>query len=251
MNIDTYTEILLRVPINQLNRYCSSNKAYQQICSNDHFWQLRTGRDYPNRGNKPEDLTWLEWYQQLSVFLIDLNKFNDDIEESESYYIYEIVPRVLKRIETLVNNSDEDKFHYSDDFNRFYNDFNKTNGYVGIITKSRAIAGTLLFIIKVLLAGDLSFDHHFYDLEWANDFDLIAKSITIDDYILSGRSFVHYLASSDIKVEIEFNVYPVIVDETLNQTKIGKAEKVIKPLDQFDIWTLERVKNYYNAHYAK
>ena len=45
---DLFNEILNRLSVTQLISLCKSNVQFNKLCTDDHFWQLRLQRDYPN-----------------------------------------------------------------------------------------------------------------------------------------------------------------------------------------------------------
>ena len=59
-----YFELLLQADDNDLKNMCSLNKMTGNICRSDYFWKQRSEWKKPHIvANKPEDITWSQWYR--------------------------------------------------------------------------------------------------------------------------------------------------------------------------------------------
>jgi hypothetical protein len=58
------TEIFPRFPLNILNKLCSLNIRFSNICSDDTLWQLKTSNEFPElMTQKPTDSSWNDYYR--------------------------------------------------------------------------------------------------------------------------------------------------------------------------------------------
>ena len=81
---DIQYEILLRSNPKEISKICATSKETQQLCRNEHLWQGKVGNDF-GQLNKPKQLTWYQYYQQL----YRCPQISNTIESLHSFWISE------------------------------------------------------------------------------------------------------------------------------------------------------------------
>ena len=63
---DNIIDILVKTDTSQLSTLCSSHSSINQICNDENFWRLKLNHDF-RLYNKPENLTWKDYYMWLYI----------------------------------------------------------------------------------------------------------------------------------------------------------------------------------------
>lgn len=77
-------EILPKLPIDYLNRLCSTNNRLRNICLNERIWQIKTQNDFPDQVIiKPDTKTWRQYYEYLRNFIrkISVEYYDGHVKE--------------------------------------------------------------------------------------------------------------------------------------------------------------------------
>ena len=71
MNLEHYSpeilisEVLPKFPVSKLRTLCQSNVYYRDLCQDDDLWYYKAKYDYPLALDKPDNLNWYNYYQDL------------------------------------------------------------------------------------------------------------------------------------------------------------------------------------------
>ena len=61
---EVFANIAISLSYNELEQLCRTNPNIRSLCNNDQFWYQRTRQDFRD-SNKPNDLSWKEYYLTL------------------------------------------------------------------------------------------------------------------------------------------------------------------------------------------
>lgn len=243
LSLDSLTDVLLSTPIPDLTSCCKTSKRIEQICASDSFWPKRITQDFPTSvANKPVDLSWKDWYIQMSEFQIDLIQL--DSNDREAYITEEILPEVLKQLKILEQRSTElAKIYFSGEWDSNQTDFEEQSNRleVGVISPSKFVALILFRFVRImvddrqdLLDNDL-FDYY-YDLNEEE------RKITFEEYKkipIPLSKFLNMLSENEQQYMNCFN----LSDEFKCKLGYGERKEVIKKrIHEVNIWTLPRLE---------
>lgn len=249
LSIDSLTDILLQTPIADLTQLCTTNKRVQEICFSDSFWQKRLAQDFPNEvAKKPANLSWKDWYINVSEFKIDFLKLEYE-DSREEYLLEKVIPEIFKQLRILEKRSiDPPKIYFSGEGDSNQTTFERASNHLelGVVSSSKFVALILLRFVRIIiddhqtmLDEDL-FSRH-YDLgeekrKLITEEEFNKIPIPISEFLeLLSHHEDQYLSSFDLS------------DEFKVKLGYGKNKQVIrKRLHEVNIWTLPRIEQAFS-----
>lgn len=225
-------EIVINTPISELDKLCLSSSKLRDICSDDLVWKQKLEKDHM-MGDKPDNMTYQQWYRDMSEFVFDPKLLRKEKED----YLFDVFEKIFARLKLM-----EDRRHKSGKPTKIYlsyreydaeTSFEKKSNELdlGVITNNKITASIILLFArlkednKVMLLNELLSGAY-------EDPDLPHLTNSLTDIIEKmTKAEIDSIKSHKLDQQITDGLY-----------KDGQQLQIIKPLYDMDIWTLKRTR---------